>query len=177
MATLKNLVDETTNIKNELVICHAELLKNINNLGINALNNDKILTLINKLENINPSKKVVASENVLSGMVKEGSGITVRGKEYVVVGRFYIGLNGSIRVSTSLSSQNSNVTGYMVFNLIRNGSIQYSSNQFTTKAEKVYCSYDFGDVENGDIIEISVKTSHTSYYAEVYGMAIRGDVY
>ena len=29
MATLKNLVDETTNIKNELVECHSNLKNNI----------------------------------------------------------------------------------------------------------------------------------------------------
>ena len=177
MATLKSLVDETTNIKNELVECHATLKNKLTEKGIECNNTDKILALINKVKNIQVSKKVIASENVLSGATRTGTGIQVSGKTYVVVGKFYIGLSGSIRVTASVSSPNSNVTGYMKFNLVRDGNIQYSSTEFSAKATQVYCTYDFEDVRNGDIVEIQLKTSSTSYYANAYDMAICGDVY
>ena len=51
MATLKSLVDETTNIKNELVECHNNLKNNLNAKGVEVGSLDKLSTLILKLFN------------------------------------------------------------------------------------------------------------------------------
>ena len=53
MATLKNLIDETTNIKNELKTCHTNLKNNLNAKGIAVSATDKILNLIDKVGGIN----------------------------------------------------------------------------------------------------------------------------
>ena len=50
MATLKSLVDETINIKNELVECHTNLKNNLVEKGIEVLNEDKLASLIEKIE-------------------------------------------------------------------------------------------------------------------------------
>lgn len=52
MATLKNLVDETTNIKNELKTCHSNLKNNLIAKGVEVLPSDKMPTLISKINNI-----------------------------------------------------------------------------------------------------------------------------
>ena len=52
MATLKNLVDETTNIKNEVVTCYTDFKENLTNLGVTLEDNSKLSDLINKLPNI-----------------------------------------------------------------------------------------------------------------------------
>ena len=52
MATLKNLVDETTNIKNELVACHTNLKNNLSAKGVECSDTDKISSLIDKINNI-----------------------------------------------------------------------------------------------------------------------------
>lgn len=57
MSTLKQLVDETTNIKNELKTCHANLKANLIDKGVEVLKADKIANLVNKVGNIELGKK------------------------------------------------------------------------------------------------------------------------
>ena len=57
MATLKSLVDETTNIKNELVECHATLKNNLVEKGIEVSSYDKLSYLVDDV------KKLVYVEN------------------------------------------------------------------------------------------------------------------
>lgn len=52
MSTLKQLVDETTNIKNELKICHTDLKDNLIEKGINALSSDKLAILVEKVKEL-----------------------------------------------------------------------------------------------------------------------------
>ncbi|MBP3931641.1 MAG: hypothetical protein J6D47_19005 [Peptostreptococcaceae bacterium] len=52
MATLKNLVDETTNIKNEIITCHSNLKGNLTNLGVECSSTDKLSDLIDKTNEI-----------------------------------------------------------------------------------------------------------------------------
>ena len=52
MATLKTLVDETTNIKNELVICHSKLKNNLIGKGVECSDTDKMSSLINKVNSL-----------------------------------------------------------------------------------------------------------------------------
>ena len=52
MATLKSLVDETSNIKNELKTCHTNLKNNLSAKGIGVSSSDKIPSLINKINDI-----------------------------------------------------------------------------------------------------------------------------
>lgn len=57
MATLKNLVDETTNIKNELITCHTNLKNNLIEKGVVCGNSDKLLSLVDKVKKIELGKK------------------------------------------------------------------------------------------------------------------------
>lgn len=52
MATLKNLVDEITTIKNELVACHTNLKTNLKNKNIETSSSDKLDDLITKVSDI-----------------------------------------------------------------------------------------------------------------------------
>ena len=49
MATLKNLVDETTNIKNELVECHSNLSSILTSKNVEVSEEDKMSILIDKV--------------------------------------------------------------------------------------------------------------------------------
>lgn len=51
MATLKNLVNETTNIKDELITCHTNLKNNLVDKGISVSSSDKLATLVDKVKN------------------------------------------------------------------------------------------------------------------------------
>ena len=57
MATLKQLVDETTNIKNELKTCHTNLKNNLIDKGVECSDSDKLLSLANKVGEIELGKK------------------------------------------------------------------------------------------------------------------------
>lgn len=57
MTTLKSLVDETTNIKDELVTCYTNLKNNLVDKGVEVLPSDKMLILIDKVGDIPLGKK------------------------------------------------------------------------------------------------------------------------
>ena len=65
MSTLKQLVDETTNIKNELITCHANLKNNLIEKSIECSSTDKLLSLVNKVGEIRTVKYA-------SGMLHDG---------------------------------------------------------------------------------------------------------
>lgn len=58
MTTLKNLVDETTNIKDELVECHNNLKNNLIEKGVECSDTDKISSLIDKVNDIQLKKNI-----------------------------------------------------------------------------------------------------------------------
>lgn len=71
MATLKNLVDETTNIKNELVTCHSNLKNNLVEKGVECSNADKMPTLINKIKELGLVASSQSGVTTLSGGVSK----------------------------------------------------------------------------------------------------------
>ena len=77
MSTLKQLVDETTNIKNELKTCHANLKSNLIEKGVECSDADKLLRLANKVGEIELGKKWASGISVVSS-----SKISVRGLNF-----------------------------------------------------------------------------------------------
>lgn len=77
MSTLKQLVGETTNIKNELITCHANLKTNLIDKGVECSNTDKLLSLANKVGEIELGKKWASGISVVSS-----SKISVRGLNF-----------------------------------------------------------------------------------------------
>ena len=57
MATLKNLVDEVGNIKNELVTCSNTLKNKLTDKDVSFNRTDKLLSLINKVGDIKTGKR------------------------------------------------------------------------------------------------------------------------
>lgn len=70
MATLKQLVDETTNIKNDIVTCHTNLKNNLIDKGVECSEADKMQTLVDKVKEIEVGHKIAtgaySSEVVIS---------------------------------------------------------------------------------------------------------------
>lgn len=69
MSTLKQLVNETTNIKNELKTCHSNLKTNLIDKGVQILEEDKILNLVRKIADIKELKFAIGTTSV----TKDGS--------------------------------------------------------------------------------------------------------
>lgn len=66
MATLKQLVNETTKIKNELITCHSNLKGNLIEKGVECSNTDKLLSLANKVGEIELGKKWASGEHIVN---------------------------------------------------------------------------------------------------------------
>ena len=77
MSTLKQLVDETTKIKNELKTCHANLKNNLIDKGVECSDTDKLLRLANKVGEIELGKKWASGTSVVNS-----SKISVRGLNF-----------------------------------------------------------------------------------------------
>lgn len=66
MSTLKQLVDETTNIKNELKTCHTNFKNNLIEKGIECSDTDKLLSLVGKVGEIELGKKWASGEHIVN---------------------------------------------------------------------------------------------------------------
>lgn len=66
MSTLKQLVDETTNIKNELITCHANLKNNLIEKSVECSDTDKLLSLVGKVGEIELGKKWASGEHIVN---------------------------------------------------------------------------------------------------------------
>ena len=62
MTTLKTLVDETTNIKDDLKTCHTNLKNNLIKKGVECSDSDKMSSLIDIVGNIELGKKWASGE-------------------------------------------------------------------------------------------------------------------
>ena len=66
MATLKSLVNETTNIKNELIECYSNLKSNLIQKEVECSEDDKFSSLIEKINEISVGRKWASGEDTLS---------------------------------------------------------------------------------------------------------------
>lgn len=179
MSTLKQLVDETTNIKNELISCHTDLKTNLIYKGIEVLENDKMSTLIDKVRTINVGIRTHVSENnlIYSTVPSELRFTNIRGTNSEVQ-RIVLPFVGSLRVeiayrkASSLAAASTNI----ILELLRDNKV-VDTKTFnagnSTIAKTV--SYDFSDVKLGDVL-ISKMTIGGGYEGQCGLMQIKGDV-
>ena len=80
MATLSQLVTETTTIKNNLVSCHTNLKNNLTKKGVQCSSTDKLLSLVNKVGEINTGKKWASGTAKSSSAMYECITLTVNVK-------------------------------------------------------------------------------------------------
>ena len=146
MATLKSLVDETTNIKNELVDCHSNLKNNLIEKGVECSDTDKMSSLIDKVSEIQTPNTVTVSDTKIDV-------ITDLSNQYLNTFSFnrMINVVGDIRVFFTLSAVTWNSMGYMNVDLVRNG-VVIDSKSFSTH-QSVDCVVDFSEVKATDILK------------------------
>ena len=157
MATLKQLVDETTNIKNELKTCHTNLKNNLIAKGVECSDADKLLSLVNKVGEISTAVTVESSDNVLMELGSFSNYITVRippssiKKQFTFTSTF----KGSIRFFVVFNSGGGNVDGVFLKNDLIMKTITGGLNTNTM-------SFDFSDVNIGDILSFGFKNKITN---------------
>lgn len=182
MATLKELVNEVTTIKNELKTCHTNLKNNLASKGVTVASSDKIASLINKIPSISTATKVSASDNVLISFI--GSDrltdvITVPGtasgstKVPLCVFNFKNPFVGSLRLYMEAYSKS--YWSYAKFKFVKNGQ-QVKLVSFSAQSSTF--SVDFTNISKNDVIEIYVyqtlNTQNQSF--GITTLQIRGDI-
>ena len=159
MATLKNLVDETTNIKNELTRCYDNLRSNLTNKNIDFLDSDKLEMLIDKVSQIKTYKKVAGDEKTYISDASEHSSTETSEallKTYNIEENFK-----SIRVSFTNSSAGSSGI-YIKLKHIQDGKeLSTVENDKTGSTSKI----DIVGAKKGDKINIYGKAVISGSYA------------
>lgn len=173
MTTLKNLVDETTNIKNELVTCHTNLKNNLIEKGVECSDSDKLINLIDKIDNISIAKNVVASNNdIFYSEYCDTLSTSLK-----LACKFYIGFKGSIRVSSEANGVSGSYNGKLIYKVIREGIEVDSSDEFILTRSYVEYSHEFTNLEYGDFIEVYLGSPVNNYYARVRNIKLQGDIF
>lgn len=83
MATLSELVSKTTEIKNDLATCHAKLKTNLTGKGVTVSSSDKMLTLVNKINDIKVGADInVKVKSSLPSSATEGDYVIITSETY-----------------------------------------------------------------------------------------------
>ena len=172
MATLKKLVDETTNIKDELVTCHTNLKNNLITKGVECSDADKLLSLVNKVGETSMAI-VESSDNVLMELGSLANYVAVQvppnsiKKQFTFTSTF----KGSVRFLVVFNNSTGNVDGVFLKNDLIMKTITGGLNKNTM-------SFDFSDVNKGDILSFGFKNKITNAdrVVNVSKWEIRGDL-
>ena len=164
MATLKSLVDETSNIKNELVECHTNLKNNLISKGVECSDNDKISSLINKVGDIEKIPTVVVGEDIVLAKIGCGSGSTkltlvngTNGTSESLITK--CNFEGSVKFKGYIQgTTSSSYKGYIDIVHLR-GSNTISTKTFDVTGKSSYRTYsaEVGNIFNGDILKVNTR--------------------
>ena len=176
MATLKSLVDETTNIKDELVECHTNLKNNLIAKGVECSDNDKISSLIDKVNNINPATKVCISDNVLLKMVSAETEYTSVISEHAIISSNVLTFCGSARFQYGVQPSSSNMSIIIKIQHVKSDeTITILEKKFATT--KLYTiSFDITNISVGDLVQVSAATPAGSMGVRFTNLGIKGDI-
>ena len=162
MATLKNLVDETTTIKDELVTCHSNLKNNLTEKGIECSDADKMSSLIDRVRNIATAHFTVGddvtvhtdnSENFYSKVTE----YTYYPFEYVFI------CDGGYRVSIDYKSTQASYNSYNKFVIIdMNDIVVFEKEFFGNHTSYINVVADIVDVKKGYKLKVMGKTGYSS---------------
>ena len=157
MTTLKNLVDETTNIKNELVACHSNLKNNLIKKGVKCSSTDKMSSLIDKIDGIVVGDNVIAGSSLQLFNYTSSTTISIRKGD---VFKFTSNVNGSVKIKINYICSGTGGNSLLNIDLIRGESI-ISSQSFTLKAYGSYIiiEYDLTEIKLNDVISIYAVNS------------------
>ena len=170
MATLKSLVDETSNIKNELKSCHANLKNNLVDKGVEVSSGDKLSTLVDKVNGIKEIKKVKAGETYTLFSLPHYTDLT---KDEIFL-NFNAGVCGSLRFEPTLRMAVNGYTSYFELRHYKNGVIFQSKRIEHKTSGTVSYTVDFDNIDADDIIELYSDVGN--YALWVYGFSIKYDL-
>ena len=177
MATLKSLVDETTNIKNELVECYTNLKNNLIEKGVECEDSDKMASLISKVKGVSLVSK--ASDNILFSWENEKridstkTGYDTLYPVYSIPCCF----KGACRLDFKFKGNSSGSYYYAIVKLIRSGEEIYVSESFKTNSTNLNVVLDIDNIMPLDTIEILTMIRSSDGYSRFKEFYLKGDLH
>ena len=161
MATLKSLVDETTNIKNELVECYTNLKNNLITKGIDVGSFDKLSALVGKIKDIAVVQITVGDSVSLYKDPRTYSLSKVT--EYTYFPAEYIFMSdGDYRLSVAYKS-NGSFNAYVKFVILdENDLMVYEEEFFNKDTSYLTVITDVTNVKKGYKFKVMGKTDSSS---------------
>ena len=156
MTTLKQLVNETTNIKNELTRCYDNLRANLTNKYVEVSNNDKLSSLISKVLDINTYKKIAGTEKVYMSDSNEYSSSNTSSFEKLKTYE----INDNFE-SARFNFTNTSGGGYIKCEYVQDGKI-LRTNQYSAGTPNI--TFDMSNVKKGDKVVFYGKATSSGYY-------------
>ena len=154
MATLKELVNETTNIKTDLIKCHSDLKAALNSKGVVINESDKLGVLIEKVNTIPSYKKIAGTEKTY---LSDDNRYTTNSTTFQNIKEYTINDNfESFRVSYS-TNQTSYAT-HIKMDHVRSGVVLSTRTDGSAKNVK----QDLTDIRVGDKIIMYGKTGSSA---------------
>ena len=167
MATLKSLVDETSNIKNELKSCYVNLKKNLIEKGVNVSSSDKMPNLISKVGSIETAPTYTAGDNKLlyymdNRQTNIAMTVKVEETDNTYFFKYQCDFNGSARVFITAGEEPA-ICPYVSFKLIKSSgeTLVVKKIQMTTQLKNY--TVDINNIEVGDYIALNVYKYEPNY--------------
>ena len=177
MATLKSLVDETTNIKNELVECCTNLKNNLIKKGVECEDSDKMPNLIDKVKDVSLSSAI--SDNILFSWEDERRIDAIKTDFDTLYPVYSIPccFKGSCRLDFKFKGNSSGDYYYAIVKLIRGGEEIYVSERFKTNYVYLNVVLDVDNIMPLDTIEILAMIRSDDGYSRFKEFYLKGDLY
>ena len=174
MATLKQLVDKTTNIKNELKTCHANLKANLIDKGVEVQNDAKIGDLIGNVKNIQTVRGIVKGEGIIYKKDEIETFTSNKKTPYIE----YTMRSHGIITASYLGWSNISNTTYADIIVERNGVTIFTKTLDTSSANESYpgrASVVIADVVEGDVVKFLFAKHEWADWYKVKECRIKGD--
>ena len=168
MSTLKQLVDETTNIRKEIVNCYSSLKTNLTNKYVEVSNNDKLSSLISKVLDINTYKRIAGTEKVYMSDSNEYSATNTSNFEKLKTYE----INDNFE-SARFNFTNTSGGGYIKCEYVQDGKILRST-QYSSDTPNI--TFDMSNVKKGDKVVFYGKATSSGpymYYASFVDFNIK----
>lgn len=179
MTTLKSLVDETTNIKNELKTCHTNLENNLVAKGVEVGSDEKLSNLIDYVAKLEiPNVSIVAGN---SKIFYSGGSKSTYMTQYQLIHSYQCLYNGTYRVTSKtrngLSGNDYRIGIRYLIQIVRNDSVVKEVEFGHTDSNVVTKIDDISDIKKHDYIKFYILKFNSQYSGSVVcdSVVISGD--
>lgn len=172
MATLKTLVDETTNIKNKLKTCHANLKNNLIEKGVECSDTDKMSSLVDRVKNITSVSNVECGDDWRFFVIEDE--FQGRKNTYEKFGDYSTFIaNGGYRFFCDMKVSNGQIAYVKIVH--KRNEEELFTQEISTKSVTNYVTQkiDISNIKIGDVVEFYTKVNLNNYstYVKNYGLS------